>query len=60
MRPLAGPVRVTPYLWSRHQADAEPGVMLQGRGGRVFIPGDELRSLADELHDVADLQGADR
>jgi len=60
VRPLAGPVRVTPYLWNRHQADAEPGVMLQGRGGRVFFPGEELRSLADVLHDVADLQGVDR
>lgn len=60
MSPLAGPARVTPYLWNRHQADAEPGVMVQSRGGRVFIPGGELRRIADELHDIADLQGVDR
>ncbi|MGP5087176.1 hypothetical protein [Brachybacterium tyrofermentans] len=60
MRPLAGPARVTPYLWNRHQDDAEHGVMLQGRGGRAFIPGGELRRIADELHGIADEQEVDR
>lgn len=60
MSPLAGPARVAPYLWNRRQADAEPGVMVHSRGGRVFLPGDELRAVADELHDAADALEADQ
>lgn len=60
MSPLAGPPRVTPYLWNPRQADAEPGVMVQSRGGRAFIPGGELRRIADELHGIADEQEVDR
>ncbi|ACU85511.1 hypothetical protein Bfae_16900 [Brachybacterium faecium DSM 4810] len=60
MRPLAGPPRLTPYLWNRRQTDAEPGAMVHSRGSRLFIPGAELRNVADALHDIADEQEADQ
>ncbi|WP_010534673.1 hypothetical protein [Brachybacterium squillarum] len=46
--------RVTPYWWNRLQVDAEPGALITTRGRSLFIPADQLRAIADGLHDIAD------
>lgn len=48
------PAYVTPYTWNRHDPHPEPGVWIIGRPDRTFVALEDLRRIADALHDVAD------
>lgn len=47
-------VNVKPFIWDRGKPSAVPGVMLYSGSTRAFIPGKDLRRIADALHDFSD------
>ena len=47
-------VKTKPYAWDRGKSATVPGVMLYSGTARAFIPGKDLRRIADRLHDHAD------
>lgn len=46
-------VKVAPKFW-HHDEGSIPGVRIRVGKGSVFIPRDQLRTVCDELHDIAD------
>lgn len=46
---------VRPYTWDAGTPGAVHGARLHGGRYHVFIPRDGLRTVADALHDLADL-----
>lgn len=47
-------VKVHSYTWDRGKPSPITGVMLYSGSTRAFIPGRDLRRIADALHDHAD------
>lgn len=51
--PLPSP-KIRPYLWDRGKHTEVPGAMVYSGGSRAFVPVQDLRRIADALHDRAD------
>ena len=51
--------RVKPFTWDRHEPEPIPGAFIYGGKHRVFIPADQLFTIADALVDVAENTGQD-
>lgn len=48
-------VRIRPWEWRTDDAEPVAGLLVTaGKGGHVFVPASELRTLADRMHDHAD------
>ena len=48
-------VRVRRFTWAAQERYPIPGAYYDnGKGQKAFIPGDKLRTVADQLHDIAD------